>query len=166
MQLNVEDARIAATMKTTLSGALIAAVFAVGAVEAAVVFFFLDKKQKVGVFAILAVTAAIALIASSVLGAKGITEVYKAGYTASWPPDAGKAYFSGQAVTGIVGLILVIWCAFVGRAKRETPKEPPDYQALKASLLQLQKDVTTLQALEAQGPQDAVPRQNKKRKKR
>jgi hypothetical protein len=165
MQVTLEDARIAATMKTTLSGALIAGVFAVAAVEAVLVVFVVDKREKLAWFAVTAFLAAIALTASAVFGAWGITQVYKPEYEGRWMPDAGQAYFSGQALIGFLGLFLLILCAFLGQGKPEAPKEPPEYEALKATLVQLQKDVVALQALKAQPPAERPAGQNKKPKK-
>ena len=66
-----EDMRLAATIKTTLSGALMAAAFGVIAVEAALVVFVVDKRQDLDAFTFIAIAAAIAVVASAALGAKG-----------------------------------------------------------------------------------------------
>src|SRR5438067_296291 len=98
--MSPEDVRLAATIKTTLSGALIAAAFGIIAVEAALVVFVVDKRQDLSVFTTIAISAAVAVVASAILGAKGIAAVYKTGPGHDWPVDAGKGFFVGQALTG------------------------------------------------------------------
>jgi transposase len=90
---------------------------------------------------------AVYAIVSAILGAKGIAKVYKDGHSGTWDLAAGKWLFSGQAIAGILGLLLVVGSAlFCGDPKPEPLKEPADYQSLKDSVNQLRKDMVGLQA--------------------
>jgi hypothetical protein len=120
----LEDQRLAATIKTTLSGSLIAAVFAAIAVQAALVVFVADKREHLKTFTTLEILAAILVISSAILGAKGISMVYKAGHGGTWNIDAGKGFFSAQAIAGGVGLLLIVISAFCGDPKPDPLKEP------------------------------------------
>jgi hypothetical protein len=93
-----EYERLAATIKTTLSGSLIAATFAIIAVQAALVVFVMDKREHLGVFTAVEITAAFLVILSAMLGANGIAEVYKTGRGGTWNIDLGKGFFSAQAI--------------------------------------------------------------------
>jgi Ni/Fe-hydrogenase subunit HybB-like protein len=141
-----EDGRTAATLKTTLSCSVIASAFAAIAVEAAIAVFVMDKRQNLPRFMTIAILAAVALILSSISGSLGIAKVYKPGYSGTWNSDAGKGFFSAQALLGGLGLLLVVISAFCGDPKPDVPKEPSDYQTLKGNVVQLQKDVASLQA--------------------
>lgn len=161
-----EDMRLAATIKTTLSGALIAAAFGVIAVEAALVVFIVDKRQDLNTFTVLAITSAVAIVASAALGAKGIATVYKTGHTGAWTVDAGKGFFVGQALSGGLGLVLLITSAFCGNPKPEALKEPPDYQALKTRVLLLEKTVTVLQTQKELATSDKTNKSSEKSRKK
>jgi hypothetical protein len=156
-----EDERLAVTIKTTLAGSLLAAVFAIIAVQTALVVFVMDKRDHLGTFAAVEITAAVLVIGSAILSAKGIAKVYKAGHSGAWNIDAGKPFFSAQAITGGLGLLLIVISAFCGNPKPDPPKEPAGYQHLKNNVEQLQKDVSALQA--APKPQPSPPPRNKKK---
>jgi hypothetical protein len=166
MPATPDDTRIAATLKTTLACAVIASAFAAIAVQAALAVFVIDKRQNLASFITVAVIAALMLVMSAILGSVGVSKVYKPGYSGTWNVEAGKGYFSGQAITGFLGLLLVVVSAFVGDPKPDAPKEPPDYQALKNSVAQLQKDVVALQALKQQpvSPASSQPKKLKPRR--
>lgn len=159
---NGEDKRLAATIKTTLSGALIAAAFAVLGVQVVLAVFVMDKRQDLFWFAVVQIIAAGSVIGSVFFGARGISKVYKDGHAGTWNVTAGKGFFSGQAITGILGLLLVVSSAiFCGDPKSDPLKEPPDYQSLKANVNQLQKDVVALQTPKPQplsSPKDKQPK--------
>jgi hypothetical protein len=159
-----EDARTAATIKTTLSGSLIAAAFGVGAVQAALVVFVLDKKLNLTGFTVVAILASLALVASAALGAKGIATVYRPGYSGTWEDTAGKPLFSGQALTGFAGLLLVIWSAFLGDPKPNAPTEPPGYSELRDEVRKLRTELTALQA--ARTPTVGTPQPQQQPKSR
>jgi hypothetical protein len=161
-----DDMRLAATIKTTLSGALMAAAFGVIAVEAALVVFVVDKRQDLNTFTVIAICAAVAIVASAAFGAKGIATVYKTGHTGAWAVDAGKGFFVGQALTGGLGLVLLITSTFCGSPKPEPLKEPPDYQALKARILVLEKAVTVLQTPKALPTPDKNSNEKSRKKRR
>ena len=143
-----------------------AAAFGVIAVEAALVVFVVDKRQDLNTFTVLAIAAAVAIVASAALGAKGIATVYKTGHTGAWAIDAGKGFFVGQALTGGLGLVLLVTSAFCGNPKPEPLKEPPDYQALKARVLVLEKAITVLQTQKTSPTTDKSSRSNEKSRKK
>ena len=160
-----EDKRLAATIKTTLAGALIAATFAVIGVQAVLAVFVMDKRQNLVAFAVVQIVAAILVIGSALLGAKGIATVYKDGHAGTWNLTAGKGFFSGQAIAGILGLLLVVSSAILcGDPKPDSLKEPPDYQSLKQSVNQLQKNVVALQTPNPQPPPEPNNRKQPKKK--
>jgi len=159
--MGTEDGRTAATLKTTLSCSVIASAFAAIAVEAAIAVFVMDKRQNLRVFMTLAVLAALTLILSSVCASRGIAKVYKPGYSGIWSVDAGKGFFSAQALLGGVGLLLVVISSFCGDPKGEIQKEPGDYQSLRIAVNQLQRDVALIQRSE---PQATAPPKERMKK--
>jgi hypothetical protein len=139
-----EDGRVAATLKTTLACAIIASAFGAIAVQAAVAVFVVDKRENLALFITCSVSATLLLLVSAMLGSRGVSKVYRPGYAGQWNADAGKEYFSLQALAGGIGLLLIVISTFLGDPKPEVIKEPADYRVLKSNLEQLQKDVADL----------------------
>ncbi len=143
-----EDGRVAATLKTTLACAVIASAFGAIAVQAAVAVFVVDKRTNLAGFITCSVSATLLLLGSATLGSLGISRVYKPGYAGQWNADAGKKFFSLQALAGGIGLLLIVISTFLGNSKPEVVKEPADYQLLKNNLTHLQKDIEDLRKLQ------------------
>ncbi|MBX9600701.1 MAG: hypothetical protein K2X35_06850 [Bryobacteraceae bacterium] len=64
----------------------------------------------------------------------------------AWNIDAGKGLFSGQAIAGGLGLLLVLISAFCGDAKPDVPAEPPGHQIMKNRLQSMEKEVQQLRS--------------------
>jgi hypothetical protein len=112
-----DDARAAATIRTTLSGSVIAGALVVLGAQAAIATFTIDKKEHLTWFYIWSVIGAAALVASMIAGAKGITAVYADGYGGKWERGTGKMFFGPQAVLAIGGAVAVLISVYTGTLK-------------------------------------------------
>lgn len=143
-----DNKRAAAGMKVTLSGSVIAGAFAVFGGVAAITTFTILNKESLGWFYFWVSLSALSLLVSMVAGAKGISEVFLAGYADSWDRDEGKEYFSTQAAFGILGLVFAVASVFAGQIK--APTEPDWAKALERRMDGLEQRVAATEKSQVQ----------------
>jgi hypothetical protein len=142
-----DDARAAATTRTTLSGSIIAAALAVLGAQAAIATFTLEKKQDLVPFYVCSGVASVLLLASMVAGALGITAVYKEGYTGAWGVVTGKKFFGPQAALAVGGAIAVLTSVYLGNFKPpDSPGGAKKIEEIERKIADLEKQVRSTAA--------------------
>jgi hypothetical protein len=104
-----DDWRAAANIAISLSEYLITVALAVIAGQAGLATVFVDKRSKLGPYYLFSLVALLTLVASIVLGGRGIADVYHGGFSAHWKDNAVAAQdFNRQAVLLLVGFIAAL----------------------------------------------------------
>ena len=116
-----EDRRSAANLAVTLSGLVVTAALAVLGAQAVVVTFVIDRRDDLLGFYAVSVCGMVALVASIVLGGRGIWEIVSGGFDGAWRVTTQHGKFNFQAILALVGAILVATSAFLGDPKPPTP---------------------------------------------
>ncbi|MBI2679005.1 MAG: hypothetical protein HYX28_09510 [Candidatus Koribacter versatilis] len=143
-----EDKRAAANIKVALANNLITVALAFIAAQAGIAAFVLDKRIHLGVFYAIAILGVGTLALSVGFGGAGIHGIYKEGYSGSWTL-ADRGLFNRQALTCILGTVLVVLTAILGDSKPE--KDSEQLQILQKQLQTIERNQSSeLQSLEKQ----------------
>jgi len=141
-----EDQRTAIGLKIGLSSTLMAVSLAFIGAAAGIATFVLDKREHLFWFYVCFVGSLVLLTISGVLGGKGISVAYKSGFSGQWVCE-DKGIFNGQAVSLLLGIVLVCLTAFTGVPKPSTDlSEAAKFDSLEKKIDSLQQQLTDLQA--------------------
>jgi len=128
-QMTNENERQAATMKVGISTYVATATLALLAGTLGIFGYVKQNFQSGGVFQGLVVTAIAILVLSIILGGRGANQTAEMVASGSWVSGTSNGNFNGQAISTVVGLLLVIVAAFVGiNSKPVTTMSPPAHE--------------------------------------
>lgn len=89
-------------------------------VEGAYIAYALVSRDTHVAFNTLALLAALSFVVSIFLAGKGITAARDAGFDGNWSKTAGKTLFNLQAVSLVIGLVLLATMLFLSGAPKES----------------------------------------------
>jgi hypothetical protein len=124
-QTTGEDARASAILRTTLSAYVITAALAGVAAQATITTFVIDKRDHLDAFYAVAGVGFVGLLASAVVGALGISEIYDEGATGVWSRDTGHGKLNAQGLLVLLGIVFVVASVFIGKTKTSSPAPSP-----------------------------------------
>lgn len=142
-----EDARAAATIITSLSSYVITASLAVLGAQAVITTFVLDKRTDLAMFYVVASLGAACLVASILVGGRGINEVATRGKRGSWETRTRHHAFDWQAWLTLIGLAFVAASLFFGTSKADATQQRGDNRVavLQGQISSLQRRVARLE---------------------
>lgn len=100
-------------LSVKLSNQLTTMALALLSIEIAVATFVLSTYKAPNEYVMVTASAFVFLIASIILGGKGISRSGSEGFRGSWNFEAGRPYFNAQAFSGLIGLVLLAASVFV-----------------------------------------------------
>jgi hypothetical protein len=157
-----ENQRTAVGLLVTLSSQLTTTALALIAVENAIVAYVLSNNDPNTGFTLIAFLSSLFFVSSIMLGGKGISKCGLLGHGGNWAINVGGWYFNWQAISGFLGLILLIISItyFSGTTKKSiiengVEKVSTDLHRINDSINSLASDYKSLQK-NVQSNQDAI----------
>jgi hypothetical protein len=119
MAATSEDQRAAVTIQIGLGSSIVTATLAVLGAQGAIAVFVMDKREHLSLFYTVSMVGWGFLMASMLVGGKGIAAAYRSGFDGNWRVQSHNGEFVKQVWLALAGVTLVVLSTACGVPKAE-----------------------------------------------